>query len=400
MVQRTRRDRRALTARKRRAPVPAAPGPRSTTVVAAASQPSAAGEAGAATSKEAEPAALVVSHQFESGPAGGAPYTATIRVSGRRLGVTGRPSGHDVFSVTETVPGVVPGSGPVSATSWIYDIAPGEWDVTAELIGPPGARSTTRDVRLPRAAWSWRTWSMTEAAHGPVQTRWALLAPLAASPAVLPGSFTALAVLAFLAALGSQPLFANLLGVDTGAAFVASLAGLVVGIAGAKGWYLGLKGVSRRTLKEGWSVDGFLVTAPLVAILVAGGRGIPVGSYLDVVTPGMFLAVAIGRVGCFMTGCCAGRPTAGWGLWSSDRRIGANRIPAQLIESGLGLTLATVAALLLLGHFTGGSGMVFVAAVLVYAAGRQGLLRLRMERRPFSWRRASSTPTSAATTRA
>jgi phosphatidylglycerol:prolipoprotein diacylglycerol transferase len=163
---------------------------------------------------------------------------------------------------------------------------------------------------------------------------------------------------------------------------------LIAGLVGAKAWYMVLKGPSRQTLKEGWSVDGFLVVAPATAVLFAAAQGLAIGAYLDGVTPGIFMAVAIGRVGCFLTGCCAGRPTAGWGIWSSDRRVGARRIPAQLLESAIGLALASLSSALLVGGLLGGTGLVFVITVAVYMVSRQGLLRLRAEARPFSWRRA------------
>ena len=334
-----------------------------------------------------DPAGLVVSHWFESGPVGGPPYAAQLRLTGRRRNVVGRPSIGDTFARDERVSGVVPGSGRVTLTTWIYGVNAGEWDVTAELLGPERARAATADLHLPRAAWSWRHWLVRSAERAPIQTRWALLAPLSPSPAVVPGSFTLLAVVAIVSAILSQPIFFAQLGVDAGAALVASTLGLIAGLVGAKAWYMVLKGPSRQTLKEGWSVDGFLVVAPATAVLFAAAQGLAIGAYLDGVTPGIFMAVAIGRVGCFLTGCCAGRPTAGWGIWSSDRRVGARRIPAQLLESAIGLALASMSALLV-GGLLGGTGLVFVITVAVYMVSRQGLLRLRAEARPFSWRRA------------
>ena len=263
----------------------------------------------------------------------------------------------------------------------------GEWDVTAELVGPERARAATPDLHLPRASWSWRRWSVHPVERTPVRTRWALLAPLARSPAVVPGSFTLLAFVAIVGAILSQPIFFAQLGVDAGAALAASTLGLIAGLLGAKAWYMVLKGPSRQTLREGWSVDGFLVVAPATAVLFAAAQGLAIGAYLDSVAPGIFLAVAIGRVGCFLTGCCAGRPTAGWGIWSSDRRVGARRVPAQLLESAVGLALASLSALLV-GGLLGGTGLVFVITVAVYIVSRQGLLRLRAEARPYSWRRA------------
>ncbi len=112
---------------------------------------------------------------------------------------------------------------------------------------------------------------------------------------------------------------------------------------------------------------------------------------LDATAPGLFFAVAIGRVGCFLTGCCAGRCTSSrWGVWSSDRRIGARRIPAQLLESAAGLLIGLVAAWLVIGSVPVVEGLNFVAAFGVYLVVRQLLLRLRAERREYSWRRSSA----------
>ncbi len=159
---------------------------------------------------------------------------------------------------------------------------------------------------------------------------------------------------------------------------------------GAKLWYMALKDRPwRETIGQGWSVDGFLVAAPIAAILASLALDVPLGSYLDATAPGIFFAVAIGRVGCFVTGCCAGRPTASrWGVWSSDRRVGARRIPAQLLESGIGLVLGVVSLLAVINPVAGVDGAVFVVALAIYGVARQLLLRLRAEARPFSWRRA------------
>ncbi len=72
------------------------------------------------------------------------------------------------------------------------------------------------------------------------------------------------------------------------------------------------------------------------------------------------------RLGCFFTGCCAGRPTLSrFGIRSSDRRVVARRIPTRR-RCGV------------------------LAALVVYVIVRQGLLRLRQETRAFSWRRSDA----------
>jgi len=118
---------------------------------------------------------------------------------------------------------------------------------------------------------------------------------------------------------------------------------------------------------------------------------LPVGAFLDATAPGLFVGVAIGRVGCFFAGCCAGRISRSrWGVWSSDRRVGARRVPAQLLESAAGLAIAVAAALLIFGHAVPIDGAIFVGAFAVYFLVRQALLRVRAERGAFSWRRRST----------
>ena len=103
------------------------------------------------------------------------------------------------------------------------------------------------------------------------------------------------------------------------------------------------------------------------------------------------MAVAIGRLGCFFTGCCAGRPTLSrFGIRSSDRRVVARRIPTQLLESLTGLVIAIVSWVAVVNDMMGVNGLVFFAALAVYVIVRQGLLRLRQETRAFSWRRSAS----------
>jgi phosphatidylglycerol:prolipoprotein diacylglycerol transferase len=129
--------------------------------------------------------------------------------------------------------------------------------------------------------------------------------------------------------------------------------------------------------------------ASVVAVAVLLGFQLPIGRFLDATTPGLFFAVAIGRLGCFFTGCCAGRCTRSrWGVWSSDRRVGARRIPTQLLESAAGLLIGVVAAPLVLFDVPGVSGLIFVAAFAAYIVVRQLLLRLRAERREYSWQRS------------
>jgi phosphatidylglycerol---prolipoprotein diacylglyceryl transferase len=347
-----------------------------------------------ASSEAVEPEALVVSQYFDSGE-DGQPYRAAVRLTGRRVGVDGAPTPRDIFVQEDKIEGIVPGSGPVSITSWVYGLEPGDWTVSAELLRPGGdagrGRRSTAEAILP-AAWSWRRWALTAGSAGTVKTRWAMLAPLARMPGVIPGSWPALGALAALVALITQATILAHENIAVSRSLVVSLVALVSGMIGAKLWYAALHpGPWRQAILGGWAVDGFLVVAPVVAVATLVAFNLPVGVFLDAATPGLFFAVAIGRIGCFFTGCCAGRCTRSrWGLWSSDRRVGARRIPAQLLESVAGLVIGGAAALLILGHAPRIDGAVFVGAFVMYLLVRQTLLRVRAESRRFSWRRSDA----------
>lgn len=358
-----------------------------------ASSPATAGP-GAGSLEEAQ--AVVVTHWFDPGSTG-EPYRARLRLVGRRSGVSGPPQRTDSFERDDEVGPIVPGSGPIAISSRVESLTAGEWSISASLIRP---RADARGRRLPDAArpeviplrtaqWSWRRWSVQPAAAtAVVRTRWWPLARLARTPAIQPGTvpaFVAVGALVALAVLsahvgGHGLAFPDALAVTA----IASLAGL----AGAKLWYARLH-PGERLMTTGWAVDGFVVVAPIAAALTLMALGLAPGAYLDDVTPSLFLAVALGRLGCFFTGCCAGRPTSSrWGVWSSDQRVGARRVPTQLLESGVGLMLGGSTLLLVLVFDVVGSGVVFIGGFATYLAVRQLLIRLRAEPRRFLWERS------------
>jgi phosphatidylglycerol:prolipoprotein diacylglycerol transferase len=353
----------------------------------------------------AEPQALVASFVFDSGDPAGAPepYSATVRFNGRRVGVRGTPKLGDSFVHDEVIDGIVPGGGPISVTATVDGVRPGAWNVHADLIRLSGGRDRAWSVPRSRqadsivhpAAWSWRHWSVASRPAAPIKTRWAILAPLASRPAVIPGVYTALAIVGFILALGMQAALLGRGSEPVGRAVGASVIGLIAGLAGAKAWYAVLH-PDESILKGGWAVDGFLVVAPLATVVALRALDVHAGAALDAVTPGLFFAVALGRVGCFLTGCCAGRCTAGrWGIWSSDRRVGARRVPAQLLESAAGVAIGVAALAVVIASPFAIHGAVFATAFALYALVRQALLRLRAERRR-SYRTLPMTAAAAA----
>ena len=337
-----------------------------------------------------EPEALSVTHWFDTEHEG-KPYAATVRFTGRRIGVRGKPGPRDAFVKEETVEGIVPGSGPVSITTWVYDLGPGEWNVTAELVRGPGGGGDRRPSAggrpagahtLPRAAWSWRRWALSTGSFAPAKTRWAPLVRLAGMPAVIHGSWPGLLAVGVLVGISVQAALLARADVPLGLSLIVDLLAGLSGLVVAKLWYIALRRgrAWRKSISEGLTVDGFLLAAPAVALVALLAFGLPIGVFLDASAPGLFFGVAIGRLGCFFTGCCAGRCThSRWGVWSSDRRVGARRIPTQLLESAAGLLIGVASLLLVLRYAPAFDGTIFVATFAAYVLVRQFLLRLRAE---------------------
>lgn len=123
--------------------------------------------------------------------------------------------------------------------------------------------------------------------------------------------------------------------------------------------------------------------APLAgtAALVVATRwlAIPFGRLVDVAIVGVPIAHAMGRIGCFLAGCCYGRPSdLPFAVTFTDPLAAASiqhvgRHPVQLYESALLLVLALVFVLHRPAHVGDGK------RALAYA-GLYALVRLAMER--------------------
>jgi len=327
---------------------------------------------------------LAVTYWFEPVPHAG-PYSVTVRFSGRRVDVKGRMQAGDRFVQDETIEQVVPGSGPISLTARVRDINPGEWVVTAQALGSAYPAHGSREQKnAPPAAGSlypvarlWRRWAPSVGSdEQPVRT---CLTPFAHVPGTLPGIWGAMVTLGMVIALAFQLLLITSTHLALGPWWAVTLVGIAVGIAGAKVWFIVLK--RREHLINGWCIQGFIASAPVAAVIMLVALHISIGVFLDVTAPGLLFAMAVGRVGCFFAGCCGGPPTASrWGVWSSDQRVGARRIPTQLLESLLAGILGLVALVAVVSHGSAG-GAFFVGALAAYTLGRQGILHLRAEPR-------------------
>ncbi len=326
---------------------------------------------------------LAVTYWFDPAPHP-KPYPVTVRFSGRRNDVKGRLSPGDRFVHDETIEQVVPGSGPISLTARVRSINPGEWVVTTQVLGSAtparGSReqgnATPAAGRNGPAARLWHRWVPSSGSAGPMRT---CLTPLALRPGILPGIWGAMVTLGMAVALALQALVISRDHLALGPWWAVTLVAIAVGIVGAKVWYMVLH--RREHLLDGWCIQGFIASAPVAAVIMLAALHVPVGVFLDVTAPGLLVAMAVGRVGCFFAGCCGGPPTAsGFGVWSSDQRVGARRMPTQLLELALAGILGLLVLVAVLRHGPAG-GAFFVAGLAAYTLVRQGLLHLRAEPR-------------------
>jgi phosphatidylglycerol:prolipoprotein diacylglycerol transferase len=308
----------------------------------------------------------------------GEPYPVTVRFSGRRTGVAGTPAPGDSFAREETVERVVPGSGPVAVTATSRGINPGTWTVTATPASRGGHRAARLAGRPPGSERQPRLRRVRIPAPGPAEARTALLA-FAKIPGIVRLAYPGLVGLGILAGLAIQALLLAGAHLPAGHGLAVSASAVAGGLAGAKGYYIA---VNRGRRLDGWCIQGFVLGAAItVAVVTAlGGLGMPAGAYAASAVPSLLTGMAIGRPGCFWAGCCVGRPTASrWGIWSSDRRVGARRLPSQLLEALLSLVtgMAALLTVLLLGLTQ--SGWAAAAALAAYTLGRQFILGTREE---------------------
>src|SRR4029077_6134870 len=124
-------------------------------------------------------------------------------------------------------------------------------------------------------------------------------AHLGAWPALVGAGFViALAVQARLAAHAHLPVAATL---------SVSLIASVVGLLGARVYYLAERSPRllldpRSLLNAGLCIQGFVRAAIAAAGIGMVLVGVPVGRFLDVTAPGLLFGMSIGRFGCFFGG--------------------------------------------------------------------------------------------------
>ncbi|HET6187058.1 MAG TPA: prolipoprotein diacylglyceryl transferase family protein [Trebonia sp.] len=325
----------------------------------------------------------------------GEQLTATVRFTGQRTDVTGKPGPGDTFTQEETYQGIVPGSGPVAVTAEVRGVNPGTWSVTARPVsravaGQPRPGAAPEPAAAGRVPWPRRV-TVQARPNTSVHTASTLRSKVpgviryAYACLVVLGVLTGLAIEGVLLAAGHYPVLRPEL---------LSVAAVAAGVIGGKAWYAAVSGGKW----DGWCIQGFVGgAAVVVAVVAVVGPGVPKGAFLAAATPALLIGMGIGRHACFWAGCCTGRPTASrWGIWSSDRRLGCRRMPVQLYEAWTALVVgaATLGVILALGLPR--SGAVGVIALAAYTLVRQGILSFRDEPRHWRYGRAVTASLAAA----
>ena len=116
---------------------------------------------------------------------------------------------------------------------------------------------------------------------------------------------------------------ARRLGLDEDKVVSVVLVTLVTGVLGARAMYV-IEHLDE--FRQGWgsvlaiwqgglTLYGGIMAGSLFGLLAARRAGLPVWTTADALTPSVALGTAFGRIGCFLNGCCYGKPTRlPWGV--------------------------------------------------------------------------------------
>ena len=175
---------------------------------------------------------------------------------------------------------------------------------------------------------------------------------------------------------------ATSIGLDVPATLTATLALLATALLGARllhvltHWSLYRRDPDRilRCSDGGASMYGGLLLAFPASFPVLAMLNLPFATFWDLVSFTMLVGMIVTRAGCFLNGCCAGRPTSHWWGWNLPNYKGVwrRRIPVQILEAIWG-TLVLTGGIVLWGS------QPFQGALFLYAIGAYGLGRIVLE---------------------
>ncbi len=123
---------------------------------------------------------------------------------------------------------------------------------------------------------------------------------------------------------------------------------------------------------EGFVVYGGIITGILSIYIYCRIRKLDFLSYMDILSPNVAITQGFGRVGCFLAGCCYGKPThSHFGVVFPEGCLapaGVSLIPTQLISAAFNLAVA--AFLLFMLKKVRYRGMISGLYLMFYGIGR------------------------------
>lgn len=125
-----------------------------------------------------------------------------------------------------------------------------------------------------------------------------------------------------------------------------------------------------RRSEGGAALYGGLILSLVVSLPVLAALRLSLGAFWDAATIAMLAGMVLARMGCLIAGCCAGRPSTGWlGLdLPGPGGVRCRRVPTQLLEAGLALSLLLASAAL--WERLPFDGALFLGALASYSLGR------------------------------
>jgi phosphatidylglycerol:prolipoprotein diacylglycerol transferase len=194
-------------------------------------------------------------------------------------------------------------------------------------------------------------------------------------------SYGLMLAIAFLAAIGVIEYLAKPRGMDTDKIMDFALVAMVAAIIGSRAFYV-LSHLAEYRANY-WSVlavweggltfyGGVLLAVPAAVLFMKRNR-LPVWPLADLVAPGFALGVGFGRLGCFLNGCCFGKPSRlPWAVRfppnSAAGALDCALQPTQLYESLFGFALFALLMYLVRKKFF--SGFLFCLFIATYAVWR------------------------------
>ena len=125
----------------------------------------------------------------------------------------------------------------------------------------------------------------------------------------------------------------------------------------------------------GLAYYGGFILAFVVGIVYLRRKKLSITKVADIIAPSLVLGVSIGRIGCFLAGCCFGKPTSlPWGLTFPEdslawMEIGSQRVHPTQLYSVVSL-FSIFIILTILRKYVKFSGQLFLLSVLMYSIHR------------------------------